>query len=339
MSQENTHIDNLIARYLAGETTHEEWLELSSWMENSPENQKYFEGIKFVHDKAVASHRIVKVDTDKAWSKLSSQMAKLETAETVKTIELPLYKKAWFRTAAVIAVLIGVASLLYFMGLPSGGRISPVTIAATDSVITKTLADNTRITVNKNSKASFRIVKRRREIDLSGEAFIQVSHSVDTPLVVKAGETLIRDIGTAFNVKAYPDGQFVEVYVESGEVNFYTENSSGITLKAGESGSYDKLKKVFLKPDAVDVNVVAYKSKFFVFHDVTLNKVLAALNNVYGQVIELENPKLGNCSITVTFDNENPASIADIIAETLNFRVIVSGNKYILQGDVCPTQP
>lgn len=339
MNSENTHIDNLIARYLAGEASQEEWQELLQWMENSTENHKYFEGIKFVHDKAVASHRIVKVNTDKAWSKLSAQIEDLETPQPVKTIEFPLFKQAWFRTAAVIAVLIGIASLVYFIGIPSKNRISPVTIATTDSVITKTLADNTQITVNRNSKISFRMTRKRKEIDLSGEAFIKVSHSSDTPLVVKAGETLIRDIGTAFNVKAFPESQFVEVFVESGEVMFYTENSNGITLKAGESGTYDKVKKTFFRPDAVDVNVVAYKSKFFVFHDVSLKKVVSTLNNVYGQVIEFHNPVLENCKITVTFDNENPGAIADIIAETLNLKVLVAGKKYVLQGEACSNQP
>lgn len=339
MSYESTHIDNLIARYLAGEATQEEWLELSQWMENSPENLRYFDGIKFVHDKAVASHKIVKVDTDKAWSKLSAQMLNLDTPLQVKTIKLPLYRKAWFRTAAAVAILVGISSLIYFIGFPSRNQFRSEIIAANDSVVSKTLADNTQITVNRNSKASFRINRKQREIDLTGEAFIKVRHLVDTPLIVKADETFIRDIGTAFNVKAYPGNQFVEVYVESGEVLFYTENSAGINLKAGESGRYDKVSKTFSKPDAVDVNVIAYKSKYFVFHDVSLRKALASLNNVYGRVIELQSPKLENCSITVTFDNESPAAIADIIAETLNLKVVLVGNKYFLQGEACPTQP
>ena len=60
------------------------------------ENKKYFEGINFVHDKALASHKYVKVDANKAWEKLSSQMgATSSRVSDAKTIGI-LIKLAGF---------------------------------------------------------------------------------------------------------------------------------------------------------------------------------------------------------------------------------------------------
>lgn len=337
MSYDSTHIDNLIARYLAGEASEKEWEELSLWMENSPENKKYFEGIKFVHDRAVTSHRIVKVDVDKAWAKLSSQMTAPTPVSTLKIIDLPFYKKTWFRVAASFAILLTISAVLYFISLPQVPDV--ITLVANDSIKTQTLA-NTEITLNRNSKIVYNSKKsgKQQEIELTGEAFIQVNHNNDTTLIVRAGETMIRDIGTAFNVRAYSDSATIEVFVQSGEVAFYTAQNAGITVKAGESGIYNKQEKKFYKPDAIDINAIAYKSKLFVFRGISLGRAISDLNKVYNQKFELENIDLENCTITVTFDNETPVGIADIIAETLGLQVTEVGGRFILSGE-CSRQP
>lgn len=341
MNFDSIYIDNLIARYLAGEASEKDWEELSLWMDSSPENKNHFEGIKFVHDKAVASHRIVKVDVDKAWQKMSSQMIQPGGLIIPRTVSLPVYKKQWFRIAASIALIFGLSALLYFLMPPSGKMSDTYALATTDYLKTYVFAGKTEVTLNRDTKITYKSKRsgKENELELTGEAFISVNHSSDTTLIVKAGETFIRDIGTSFNVKAYPDNSLIEVYVESGEVAFYTSEKEGLSLKAGESGIYDKLKKEFYKPDAVDINAIAYKSKLFVFRDVSLNKAISTLNNVYNQKIELANPALGNCNITVTFDNETPGAIADIIAETLGLRVSENVNKYILEGETCSSQP
>ncbi len=336
MNYDSTHIDDLIARYLAGEASDKEREELSLWMENSPENKKYFEGIRFVHDKAVASHRIVKVDVDKAWSKLSSQMTEIPVAAPLKKV-IPLHKQTWFRVAASFIILMAVSAVLYFVSRPSASQST--IYAAVDSVTTSTIA-NTEITLNRYSKIIYNTKKsgRQQELELTGEAFIQVNHSDDTTLIVKAGETMIRDIGTSFNVRAYSDSATIEVFVQTGEVAFYTEQDAGITIKAGESGIYNKQEKKFYKPDAVDINAIAYKSRLFVFRGIPLGKAIAALNNVYNQKFELASANIVNCTITVTFDNETPAGIAEIIAETLGLQVTETGNSFVLSGE-CSRQP
>jgi ferric-dicitrate binding protein FerR (iron transport regulator) len=340
LKSDSIHIDNLIARYLAGEASDNDWEELSQWMDSSPDNKKHFEGIRFVHDKAVASHRIVKVDVDKAWQKLNSQMMQPPREDVAPVIILPLYKKTWFRIAASFIILTAISALLYFVATPPATIGSSYTLATTDSVSTHVFAGNTEVTLNKNSRIVYKTKKaeKTREIELTGEAFIEVNHKADTSLIVKAGETFIRDIGTSFNVRAYSENKTIEVYVKTGEVIFYTSDNKGISVKAGETGVYDKVDKVFYRPDAVDINAIAYK-KLFIFHNMPLMKALAALNRVYGTKIELGNPALGNCNITVTFDNETPDAIADILAETLGLSVSLQGDKYILEGETCSSQP
>ncbi|NJO68260.1 MAG: hypothetical protein HC830_02385 [Bacteroidetes bacterium] len=320
MKDNSSHIDNLIARYLAGEASQEEIKELLHWMDTSPENEKYFEGIKFVHDKAIASHRIEKVNIDNAWQKLSSQMLSMGEGKSDKVFRMPVYRKPWFRIAAAVLLIAGITSLMYLIVKNPAAEQVMLTAASNDTIITRSLSPELEVTLNRNSQVTYKRSRDKKEIELKGEAFIEVHHSTDTPLIVKAGEVLIRDIGTSFNVKAYGDSSFVEVFVKTGEVAVYTESIPGLTLKAGETGIYDKLNKIFYRPDAADINSIAYKSKLFVFYKTSLAKALSALNSVYSQKFELANPDLAKCTITVTFDQESPEAIADIIAEPWDFR-------------------
>ena len=147
--------------------------------------------------------------------------------------------------------------------------------------------------------------------------------------------THIKDIGTAFNIKAYPDEKTIEVFVESGKVSFYTANNPGISLQTGETGVYDKQTKDFKKLDKIDINVISYKTKHFVFKGTRLPEVIEKLNIVYNSKIKLGNNVLEHCTITVTFDNENIGAIASIIGETLGLQVYKTEDGYLLQGNGC----
>lgn len=339
MSTEDKHIDSLIAKYLAGEATPEEQQQLQLWMDESEENKKYFGDIRFVHDKAVASRRYVKVDTEKAWSNVKAQMKGRDPQLLVSPQKKQaIHQTIWFRIAASVVVVLGVAAiLLTIYKNQTKNELLSYAVSSTDSTISKTFNDNTKIVLNRNSKITFHLNKRKKtkELILSGEAFIQVKHSADTPLVVKAEEILIKDIGTSFNVKAYPGTSTIEVYVESGQVVFYTIHEAGITLTAGETGMYDRNTKAFRKSSARNLNTISYASHLFVFNRTRLAEAIDRLNAVYPESIRLENPVLEDCLLTVTFDHETIDNIVDVIAETLGLRVRKTDNGYVLSGERC----
>jgi ferric-dicitrate binding protein FerR (iron transport regulator) len=193
------------------------------------------------------------------------------------------------------------------------------------------------VVLNRNSQIIYKTKSsgKKQEIDLTGEAFIKVNHSADTTLIVKAEETFIRDIGTSFNVKAYPDNNYIEVYVETGEVAFYSQDQKGLILTKGERGIYEKTSKNFRKVVAETPNIIAYSTKLLIFRNTKLSDVVNELNNVYHETIELSDPSIASCSITVTFDNESIVSIMDIIAETIGLQLIKTETGFLLKGDNC----
>jgi ferric-dicitrate binding protein FerR (iron transport regulator) len=198
-----------------------------------------------------------------------------------------------------------------------------------------TLPDGSDVFINRESKLAYEYnaKKKTHVVKLKGEAYFNIKHKDDQKFIVEADHVYIRDIGTSFNVKAYPNSNKIEVVVEEGQVIFYSDSDSGVYLKANGKGIYDKVTKKFTVEEP-EPNVTAYKTKFFIFSDTDLETVVKTLNDVYPGKISIGD-HLKGCRITATFNNESTDEIANIIAETLGLRVKKSGNVISLEGVSC----
>jgi len=327
------HIDDLIAKVLAGEATREEVDLLEGWMSESKENRLHFDDTKKLF--AQIDHFKVehKVDSVKAWDKLNARITSEENSGEVAKV-VPLFKPPVLRAAASIILICSLALLVNYVF--NNNQPAPLILVAQQKVVEQQLPDGSKVTINKNSEIVFVQKGNVREVKLKGEAYFEVVHNEEQPFEITIDEIIIKDIGTAFNVKALPGSNTVEVLVESGEVRFYTVSNNGLNLVKGEKALYDKTTKQFTKTisDPVE-NTVSYKSKVFQFKANTLNEVIRQVNEVYGSSISLGDESLGNCRLSVMFDNENIDTVIEIIAETLDLEVERTGEKVVFIGQPC----
>jgi len=328
------HIDLLITRYLSGEASDSERLLLEQWLSESDANKKYFDGIKFIYDKASQVHLNIDFNVDRAWGDVKGKM------KFTPKVELKVQKPqwGWLRVAASAIAIIGISAIIYLsVRQKTVTTINAIAIASVDSSINQKLPDNTQVYLNKKSKLSYNpdYGKKNREVTLVGEAYFNATHSADKPLTIKAENTFIKDIGTAFNIKAYPEEDIIEVFVESGKVIFYSAADSGLILVQGDVGVFNKKTNTFSRKQIVEANILSYKTKSFTFINAKLSDVIRQLNSVYSPQISLKNSELGNCTITVTFENESIETIVSIIAETLDFKSTKTSDGYTLDGVKC----
>lgn len=326
------NIDELIAKFLAGETSPEENTLLENWKNSSPENAAYYEESVNLFSHIDSFHTTQTVNTDAAWNKLDSRILSGNETKVISINRKPIL----LRAAAAIA-LIAVLSILVKLAF-TGKAVEPVILAATNTTINKTLPDGSTVFVNKNTELSYILnSNNEREVRLKGEAFFEVVHDEKQPFVISVDDILIKDIGTAFNVKAIPGSDIVEVLVESGEVQFYSKNNPGLKLVKGEKAAYSRSTKQFAKmvPD-INENTTSYRTKIFHYKDTPLRDVIAQINQVYGTNIVITDDKVGNCKVSVGFNNEKPDTIINIISETLNLEVERNGKTVTLKGQPCP---
>lgn len=322
MNPESEHIEELIGKFLLGEASAIEAIELKEWCAISPENQKYLDDAQWILEKAQLSDQ-TEFESEIAWTKVRSKIKP-------QTGKMRSISSVW-KIAASLVLLMGLTYLFYILMTPQ----QEFQYLSENKVQTHLMPDLTEITLNQQSEIRVEYNQRKNKgtIHLSGEALINITEDKKVNWIVEANDLLIEDIGTVFHVQAYPDSPVVEVSVQEGIVRFYSESQDGITLQVGEKGTYDKALKTFSKSKS-DPNVAAFKSGKLDFQEDELGNVAAKLESFYGRTIILDG-NIAACRLTVAFDNEDLETVLSIISETLGLEVIYEDQLIRLRGDGC----
>lgn len=321
-------MEQLIAKCLSGEATKDEQLMLNSWIKESAANKQRFEESQRVF---AASETIAQNWEPDSVAALKKVKARIATEKTILPIQpVRLY---WAAAAAIVVFLISVILYRSFQSETSSEVL--LSIANVSQIQKNSLPDGSDITLNKGASISYSVKKGRRHVDLTGEAFFEVKHDSLQIFEVQAGDLMIRDIGTAFNVKTSENGDVV-VTVKEGIVELSRAENNRLQLIAGEAAVYNHLQGSFEKiSSALITNAAAYATKEFEFNSVRLEEIAKQLSAAYGVQIKIDNQKLKNCLFSVSFFEEDLDVIVEVIAETLDMTVQKQQNTILLKGGTC----
>jgi transmembrane sensor len=183
--------------------------------------------------------------------------------------------RRWWIGGAIAAAL--VAAIGIAMLLP---RADPWTVeTAAGERRSIALADGSRIVLNGGTRIILDHGDPRIATLETGEAMFIVHHDADRPFEVKAGETRLVDIGTAFNVMR--DGERLDVAVSEGAV-LYNPDGEAARIDAGHMlrvvESADRFELVPVDSDAV----AAWRDGRLVYDGQPLSVVAADLARYYG---------------------------------------------------------
>lgn len=324
------HIDELIAKYFAGEALPEEAMLLDDWKSASAENLAHFNECR----KALQVKE-TQADTARMLKNIMQELA-AESQPAPKVVKLkPFFTPLRIAASLLLVSMVGYLAFTFYYDAGRAGAVE--VIAAGETVKETTLADGSKVALNKHARLTVvgDMKGKERRLKLEGEAYFEVKHSDEQPFVIDAGGVLIRDIGTAFNVKADLLSDSVFVSVSEGVVDM-SSGESTLRLVQDESAVFVRSTGRLVKTGMISPNIHSYHSKIFSFNARTLAEVIAELNMAYGDMIILENQKLAPCRITVDFNNDSPETIVSVITETLglSYRRNQEG-VYIISGTSC----
>lgn len=199
-----------------------------------------------------------------------------------------------------------------------------------------TMPDGTRVYLGPESRISYRADygKNSRLMRLQGEAFFEVIHNDQRPFIVEAEGIRTVDVGTAFNINAYPGGEQMKVSVKEGAVNILRANDvsmdSLVQLQPQESFILSKNNQHWIhvtKEGEVPGN---WRNGEFHFKNEKLEKVLAVLSRHYNWQCNWENSQLKNKKITIHFVNDDQATALYLLAMTGGITIRdINGTKQI----------
>ncbi|GAA4332191.1 FecR family protein [Mucilaginibacter gynuensis] len=321
-------MDELLAKYMLGETTAAEGEAIAAWIAENEENRKRFDHFKLIWDTSKSLKTESKLDADQSWTAFR-QLAARQDMATAVVKPMHASRNRWMRIAAAWIVILGAAALLYTLLKP--GKPMMLTLQTIDKPITDTLADGSIITLNKNSALSYpeKFTGDIREVRLKkGEAFFDIAHDKSKPFMIKVNDVLVQVVGTSFNIKG--TGNKTEVIVATGIVQVIKKKLV-IRLKPKESVTINNGSAKYDKALRTDELYNYYRTRKFIFNNTPLWRVAQVLNEAYNVNIVVPDKRLGKEPFTATLNYDSLAGGLKVINDALLTKAVKQGDKIIIQ--------
>lgn len=309
-------IDQIIARVLSGESSSEDILYLSEWLQADKKNQEEFCLLKSYWDAEVSlNHSILPIlSMEKLQQKIDRQQKQAGRKQLWKYF-LPL--------VASIALLL-MLSIRYLQPEAAKPNVEYYTYLTNDNKTNLTMDDGTTIILNKHSRLTYSSAygTDRRSIKLEGEAYFEVAKDSLRPFCVETGNSSITVLGTTFNVKNEIGSDEIAATLVEGSICFNAKEQK-VILKPGQQLTFNKTTKdIGIKPVDTD-KYTSWKSGLLKYRSVPFTELIAELKHIYKVEIRIENLQLTDPNIVVsgTFSEEqNIEQILTVIAKSLPFR-------------------
>ncbi len=317
--------DDLLVKYLLGETLPEETEQAEEWISASIDHQQYFQQLKTVWESSRQAFNYATPDKEDAWQRFRKKANKSALTRPAQK-PVRIRRRKFLTFAAVIACLIVGGATLYVFLQPNRA-----TIHSKNEVVTHTLPDGTIVTLNKNTTLVYAspFKKEKRIVELRGEAFFDVASQPDLPFVVKANNVTVTVLGTSFNVSASADT--TEVIVATGRVEVSDQNQVVLLTphqKAIISTNESRIEKKKISGELYNY----YKTKALICNETPLNELVIALNEIYPQHIVIADRQLDSLPLTATFHDQPLDTILSVIDQTFDqVEVVHRKNQIILK--------
>ena len=229
---------NLLPRQISGSISPEENVELGQILESYPDlrlQAELFAGMWEQEKKILPSIEVGEAYI-KHLLKHRSEFIQAAEPERIKMsnesvsldyglLRVMTQKKWKFVVSATLLISLFIAAYLSYNNKQTiKSSIYPNISSVTTKYGNKSkvsLPDGSHVWLNAGSRLDYNsndFNKTLREVNLTGEAYFDISHNPAKPFIVSSGNMRIKVLGTMFNVKAYPEEKHIETSLIKGSV-------------------------------------------------------------------------------------------------------------------------
>ncbi len=297
----------LLKKYNSGTAEPAEQFVLDTWYESFDHDQEI--SIPGLSDRTEAEHTRLRI------------FNKIHTVDR----SLPWYRNSWLQFAASILIISGISlGYLKFQDKSTVEEsVSVVQVYQTGHKEIKKilLRDSTVIWLNANS--TLRVPKsfgsKERRLALTGEANFEVQRDTLRPFLVDTRAIQVRVLGTAFNLRAYPELQEVKVSVSHGLVQVNKGTRKLAVLTKDRSLQYHSLSQNYDVQDIKAESSHAWITGQNKLEKAGFNELQQAMLNVYGLKIRTKNRKVKNFKYNITIrSNQSQKDALSMLMRILN---------------------
>lgn len=289
--------DTLIIDWLSDNILEKDAQTLKEWLKESKKHLSYFNQMKELWDSSTVADLDLPFDYEKAYSLFVNRIDERSSVAPVfmsKRINVSFWRKIIIVAAVIIPIIIlgYYTSLNFFVSTKTVEPFISEIVSPNGSKTQLCLADGTIVWLNSGSRLLYndKFGKENRILELIGEAYLDVKHNEQIPLIVKAKGVDIKVLGTKFNVNAYSDNNEVRVSLLKGSVSMTANNSSEPTiLKPMETGVYQSNSHHITVKSEFDSNALAWMNNQLVFVGETFEEIALILERRFDVKINIHN--------------------------------------------------
>lgn len=220
-----------------------------------------------------------------------------------KVVQLPYNMPAQQISAGSVALNAGARTLQYTANDNNAGGYNTLVVPPKmDYRII--LSDGTEVWLNATStlKFPFSFKDKTREVYLEGEGYFKVAQNADKPFIVRTPETVVRVLGTEFNINTYKPGVTSTALV-SGSVSARSGTST-IVLKPGQEAVYTERLGFTVQQFDRDA-ALSWMNGVFQFDNTRLADLAPVIERWFGIKVIFDDPALADSPFTGILDKHH----------------------------------
>lgn len=213
------------------------------------------------------------------------------------------------------------------------------------------LPDGSLVWLNAGSKLVYKkeFGQNIREVELKGEGFFDVVKNKEKPFIIHTNTIDIKVLGTAFNVKAYPQDKTTETSLIRGSIEvsvkkrpnekiilspnekLIVKNADVITTTVVNHSNVLKpeiaISQLKLDPKDSSIAETQWVENRLVFRNESFSDIATRLERWYDVNINIKDEELESLRLSGTFDNETIDQALQGLAFTKGFHYIIKGKQ------------
>ena len=359
-------IEKLVEKFYLESLTDEEMVFLLSYLKEKEPQHEILSYYQEVWDKALELDG--NIDSKSVYDKIVNEVGLSGTGlkavtESPDRLGFKVYVRAFMRYAAVFVVAFGLFWLTQSiftkkaatsqMALKKEPTRVEVPYGSKSKVV---LPDGSVVNLNSGSSLTYSFSDSdsvNRSVFLIGEGFFNIAKDAKRPFYVNTQGMKLKVLGTAFNVKAYPDENSEVATLVSGKVEIYAssdkmESGKPVVLKPNQIAIFDKskdnphsfrtidlisteivpvkLRAVNSQPALKTNQTISWKENTLTFDNENFSELIVKIQRWYDVKIVVNDPELLSVRFTGKFDKENIEQVLNALVSLAPFNYTIKHN-------------
>jgi len=282
----------ILYRFFDRQASPEEKEAIKQWLEESPDNLKVFYQERQFFGAMIMNGRVPE-----------SQIEKEQDREMKRTSGYRKILREFVKIAAV--VLLTMTCVMYFVQNKAIKEEHPwlSVIVPAGQRANVLLPDGTTVWLNARTQLRYPGVFTgdKREVELNGEAYFEVSPDKEKPFCVQTDKCEIEVLGTKFNVDAYSDSEDFYAALMEGSVRVTDKSESSNTLILQPDYLTTFRNGVLTAEKITDYDYYRWRDGLVCFRELGFVELMHRFEKCYGIRIMINNPKLAEYAFTGKF--------------------------------------